>query len=225
MIQFARMTLASMLCLGSMAAMVPSASADFIPVFSTGTTSTGALAAQGGADANYTLVSAPAGAPTTATVGTSIPSVWTGNTSSSQWIGPEANLNTANPIGSYDYRTSFTLASNLSASTVAILGQIAADDYVSILVNGVQEYNNYGTFRNFSSFALTSGFTAGANTIDFIVTNAPNVGPSPTGLQVNVTSATATANAVVPEPASVVMVSLGGMIAAGFGLRRRRATA
>ncbi len=219
MIPFVRLTFASLVCLGSFSMFSPSASAAFLPVFSTGTTGTGTLAATGGPDANYTLISAPAGAPTTATVATSIPSVYVGNTSSSQWIGPQANLNVSDPMGNYDYRTSFTLASTLSASSVSILGQVAADDFVTILVNGIQEYSNYGTFRNFSSFALTSGFTSGLNTIDFIVTNAPNLGQTPTGLQVNIMSATA--NAVVPEPASIILVSLGGIVAAGFGLRRR----
>jgi len=222
MIQFARLTFASMLSLGALALSGTSASAAFIPVYSTGVTDSGALAAPGGADSHYSITSAPTGA-STPVVGSSLPSVWTPNTSSSQWIGVQANLNTHNPTGSYDYRTTFSLA-GLNAATASIMGSIAADDYVTVLINGAAtSYVNYGGFQAFTPFSITSGFVAGSNTIDFIVTNAPNVSPdgTPAGLQVNITSATA--NAIVPEPASIVLVSLGSIAAAGFGVRRRRA--
>lgn len=208
---------ASLICLG---ALISGASADaaFIPVFSTGTTATGALATPGTADVHYSLASAPTGSGA-AFVGTNLPSVWVGNTATSQWISPAANASTSQPAGAYNYRTTFSLA-GLDATTAAISGQIASDDSVVILLNGAT-VGSFAGFRSFATFALSSGFIAGVNTLEFIVTNSNITSFNPTGLQVNITSATA--NAVVPEPASIVLVSLGGIALAGFGLRRRAA--
>ena len=217
MTHFARRIFTPLFCLGALASFSATASAAFIPVFSTGTTATGALAATGTADTHYALVAVPAGAGTTAYVGTNLPSVWVANTSTSQWLAPAMNASTTEPSGTYDYQTKFSLA-GLDASTAVISGLIAADDIVTIMLNGV----NKGTFTGFSAFSnfsLTSGFVAGSNTLDFMVTNSTVTTFNPTGLQVNITSATA--NAVVPEPASIVLVSLGGIAALGFGLRRR----
>ena len=218
MSQFARWLFAPLFCLGVLASFSTTASAAFIPVFSTGVTSTGTLAATGTPDANYTLIAAPPGAGTTAYVGMNLPSVWVPNTSMSQWIAPVANASTSQPPGQYDYQTKFSLA-GLDATTAMISGQIAADDMVTIMLNGVSK-GMFAGYSAFSAFSITSGFVSGSNTLDFIVTNSSVTTFNPTGLQVDITSATAN-TAVVPEPASIVLVSLGGIAALGFGLRRR----
>ena len=206
-----------LLCLGCSSFLTSSASADFVGLFNTGVGPTGALATPGSLDTHYTLISGPNGPGTTsAVIGTSIPPVWTPNTPTSQWIGVgNSNLNTSQPGGVYDFQTSFTLTPGNTGIPI-ITGSVASDDFVTIAVNGVTEYTNYGGFRSFSPITLT-GFNLGTNFIDFFVTNAvPN---TPVGLQ------TVLFGTTVPEPASVVMLGLGGVIAAGFGLRRRRAVA
>ena len=213
MIQFARLTLASMLCLGSLSFFGTSASAAFIPVFSTGVTNTGALAAVGSTDAHYTITSSPLGvvAPV---VGTNLPPTYVGNTTTSQWISPAANVNgTSEPAGLYTYTTTFSLA-GLVASTAQITAAVASDDAVTVFLNGINEGTFIG-FGSFQTFSLTSGFNTGQNTLTFQVNNSFG----PTALQANIISATA-----VPEPASILMVSLGGIALAGFSLRRRQAT-
>ena len=217
MIQFAKRIWAAALCLGVVSGLGASASAAFIPVFGTGTTSTGALAAPGSVDSNYTLVSNAAGTGSSAFVGTNRPGTWVGNTATSQWISPTANSGALLVGGVYDYRTTFSLA-GLDAATASITGQVASDDSVVILLNGTA-VGSFSGFTSLAAFTINSGFVAGLNTLDFVVTNTLALPTSPTGLQVNITSATA--NAVVPEPASIVLVSLGGIALAGFGLRRR----
>ena len=210
-----------MLCCGALLWFGVPAPAAYFAVPGTGTTSTGALAAGGSADVHYALVSVPAGVTNNgAFVATTTPStIWTNATLGSQWIGMSPNLTTNYPLGSYDFRTTFSLA-GFDATTATITGSVAADDNVTILLNGMSTaYNAYGHYDYLSPIALTSGFIAGTNTLDFIVHNI--VDASAFGLQASLFG-TATPSAVVPEPASIVLVSLGGIAALGFGLRRRR---
>ncbi len=66
------------------------------------------------------------------------------------------------------------------------------------------------TFTYFSPFTISSGFVAGANTLDFVVHNAPlGFDPSvnPTGLQVIMAG---TANEVA-EPSGLALIGIGAL--------------
>lgn len=208
MISLHRSILATMACFAAIGGVPSASQAAFIGVYGTGTNATGGLADGGTADVHYSFNSTPSGSGATKpVVATSIPLVYTSNTSTSQWIGVQPNLNLPNTSGNYDYRTTFSLA-GFQASTARITGNVAADDFVSIVLNGTTVYSDYGGFLGFSSFSLTSGFVAGLNTLDFVVhNNFSSVRiPTPTGLQVQIISAEAQA---VPEPASMALVGLG----------------
>jgi len=67
---------------------------------------------------------------------------------------------------------------------VSLTGQWAADNGVSnILLNGLSTGYSGGDFNRWTSFTISSGFSAGLNTLDFIVNN----GGGSTGLRVEVT--------------------------------------
>lgn len=209
------MAFASLLCLGTAAFSGSTASAAPIVVYGTGVTDSGALAAAGTTDTHYSILSGPTGA-STPFVGTNIPGQWVANMGSSQWIGVSTNLSTTQPAGAYDFRTTFSLA-GLNYTTASLAGSVAADNNVTILLNGVAASSaNFGGSASLSPFTLSSGFINGVNTIDFVVTNSPGGGFNPSGLQVAITG-----SAAVPEPASIVMVGLGAVGVMGFGLRRR----
>jgi hypothetical protein len=107
------------------------------------------------------------------------------NDTNSAWISARANAADGNTAGAnlldgvYVYRTSFML-DTLDPNTAEIRGRWAMDNYgLDIKLNGVSLgiSNNTG-FATYSTFGITSGFVAGSNTLDFVISNAPPPGPS-----------------------------------------------
>ncbi len=185
-------------------------------LFNTGVDATGTPLANGTLDTHYSLVAGPIlGAPRAAdsTNGFPIPP-WIGDDSISAWVGPVGDSQLDGPVATYDYQTTFSLT-GFSAASASITGQWAADDAgLDILINGVSTGQvTTSAFTAFTAFTITSGFVAGLNTIDFIVSNTGG----PTGLRVEQTG---TADvSVVPEPAALALFGVG---AAMLGLARRR---
>jgi hypothetical protein len=139
-----------------------------------------------------------------------------GDNSLSAWIGPFNDTQLNGPGGTYDYQTTFDLT-GLDPATAILTGQWAADDQgLDVLINGVSTGNTAAGFSSWSSFSISSGFVAGLNTLDFLVSN--NSGP--TGLRVEV-SGTANASGT-PEPASIALMGAGLI---GLSALRRRMTA
>jgi len=93
----------------------------------------------------------------------------------------------------------------------------------AVLLNGVSQMITGNDFAIELDFSIPTGsnFIAGVNTLQFVMFNRAGGGvagtPSPHGLRVEFTSATATA---IPEPSSLLLTALGLLGMAGFRQRR-----
>jgi hypothetical protein len=138
---------------------------------------TGAGIAEGQPDPNWQFVrdgNDPNLVPRPATVA-SPPSIYMPNTVSSRWVSTAGKLR-AVPVGTYTFRTQFDLR-GLDPATARILAHLAADDRVQhVRVNGREVPppavpNPKSKYTRFHDFAITEGFVAGTNTIEFDVFN------------------------------------------------------
>src|SRR5262249_48768596 len=90
------------------------------------------------------------------------------------------------PAGNYIYRTTFNLPFGYDPSAASISGKFGTDNSLaSIQINGITLPIIGGGFSSLTPFTLNSGFMAGANTLDFNVTNGASPAPNPTGLRVD----------------------------------------
>jgi hypothetical protein len=117
-----------------------------------------------------------------------LPVGWANN-SGAKWIGPQSTATLSNaPAGTYRYRTTFDLT-GFDPTTAYISGYYYAADQCEIFLNGQSvALSANPQFAINDSFILSSGFIAGVNTLDFVVTNS-QVGP--TGLRVEIVEADA----------------------------------
>ena len=206
---------------GAVVALAGAAHASPILIFNTGVDTLGNPLPDGAGDPHYVLTSVPAGT-TDIQVRTSAGGFpigpWIGDDSLSAWIRPNNPGAPNDPEGTYDYQTTFDLT-GLNPATAVLSGLWATDNAGSdILINGVSTGSTAAGFTGGSSFTVNSGFKAGVNTLDFIVSNFPGATGNPTGLRVEM-SGTADPNSQVPEPVSFVLLGTG-LVA--FGMLRRR---
>lgn len=185
---------AALVILTASLAIVPAGWALAAPIpglFDTGVDGSGALLLAGQVDPHYALIASadPSYPGPAAVVANPIASpYWVGNSAQSQWIAPAMpqgfpSGGTPHPAGTYTYRLSFDLA-GLDPATVHVSGACAMDNYGRIALNGVLVEPPINGYAPLTSFTLSSGFVAGVNTLDFIVTNLAAGGSNPTGVRV-----------------------------------------
>ncbi len=177
------------------------AHADLVPI--QGLFNTGATAAMGAQDPNWTVLETGAAA----VVRSNIPNTYLPNTADSKWIWESANGQPGN--NTRTFRLTFDLT-GLVAGTAQISGRWSTDNVgQAILINGVSTGQSANGFTAWTNFSVNSGFVAGVNTIDFVVRDLG----FPGGFRAELSG---TAQAV---PAPGAMALLG---AVGLASRRRR---
>jgi hypothetical protein len=183
-------------------------------------------------DPHFTLIIAPLGVDTQLKIWSAASGFpvapsgpWLGDDTLSRWIGLDTMYSDGLPhspiqSGTYIFRTTFNLtAQDFVSATIA--GRWAADDLGAILLNGTTLGATSGAgpgFFSLTDFSIDSGFVAGVNTLDFIVTNtfSPDVTVyNPVGLRVEFSAASARA---LPEPPMSLLV----LVVSAAALVRRR---
>lgn len=186
------------------------------------------LGAAGDSDSHYTLKAQssdtwiPATKPVITIDNVWPISPWMANSNTSKWITPTANQGQSFDgwdTGYYTYSLSFDL-SGYNAATAAFSGRVAADNFVTVLLNNhvVGTGNGFSDWSSFSSGAGGSAFVSGVNKLDFVVTNWAQNGGNPTGLRVEFDASSV---AAVPEPETYALM-LGGLALVGAVARRRK---
>lgn len=130
------------------------------------------LASAGGADPNV-QVSGPGITGTRgATVCSNRPGVWVTPLAGTKWVGVTADCTTPVQAGDYQYSVTFTLPALDSLHDLSLWGKIAADDSVTMWLNGTSVFtlSDFSVLRDFGT-SDRSLFRAGANTLQFTVHN------------------------------------------------------
>jgi hypothetical protein len=156
-------------------------------------------------DPHYTIISAPSGTqPTpfpayvTNTNGCPIPTAWLADNTTSQWVSVQSNYTCSaqDPVGDYDYRTTFELTGLDPESALLTFQFIADNQLLDVRVNGTSLGITFPVPPNFTTwsgpYVISNNFVTGTNALDFIVYNSPPNGGNPSGLRVQI-SGTATA--------------------------------
>jgi hypothetical protein len=181
-------------------------------LFNTGVLSNGSVADGDSIDLHYSYAAHPAGADTVF-VASTVDGLYFPDSATSKWIGPATTLIGPLPLatGTYDYRLTFDL-SGMNPATANITGQWSTDNNGVIKINGVTTSNttDVTAYTALHPFTISSGFVAGINQLDFVVTNTD----ATTALRVDGLQGSVSA----PEPAGLVFLGLGGVV---WGRRRR----
>ena len=204
------------LVLAGVVGLVPASAATITGLFNTGVNDMGVVLADGATDTHYRLTVNPNGVPQQGIVviGGQFPiPPWILNSSTSKWIGPQADQSNfgMEPVnGNYTYRLTFVCV-GLDCGTTVLNGNWSSDNVGNIFLNSSMVSSSMSMFfGSFTPFSI-SGLVQGTNTLDFVVNNAGSV-PTASGLRVEISS--------VPEPGTMMLGALG-LLAVGL-LRRRR---
>ena len=182
-------------------------------VFSTGVDSTGTPLPLGEPDPHYILLSSPDTAfpgPTAYALSGAPIGPWVANTETSQWIGHRPNGADGTP-GAYRYRLIFEIPPE-DVDTASITGQIATDDgNGGIFLNGNPVTVEATLFTEYRALDIPagSGFVAGLNTLDVIVSNG-GAAANPTGLRLE--NLTLSGVTIPDEPPSATVTEVDGQL-------------
>jgi hypothetical protein len=184
-------------------------------LFNTGISGTGTLLSPGQIDPHYSFIN---GATTTQAVVTNFqgpnPYAFDAN---SRYIWGNAQGTPIN--GVFTLRLSFNLT-GLDFSTAQITGAYSTDNAGTILLNGTAVGTPSTGFGSFTPFSINSGFVAGVNNLDFVVTDTGAAGALAVTNLGGTARSLSTGNAA-PEPTSLALL-LPVMGAVGVVIRRRR---
>ena len=176
-------------------------------LFPTGVNSSGNVLGLGILDSHYIVLDGSTPGANAVTM-SSIPSTYIPNDATSLWIWENANGQPTNVTRTF--RTSFDLT-GLDPGTARISGAWATDNFgLDILINGVSTGLSSPTFTSYTPFTIASGFVPGVNTLDFVVQDVGAI----SGFRVG--SLTGTANLLVPEPSTLLLVTSGFLLIVGF---------
>jgi hypothetical protein len=197
-----------------------------IPLFNTGVDAAATPLPPGSSDPHWTIISGPGiTTPQAAVVlrdqGGSFGYAQNPN---SEWIW--VNAGGVGGVNSpYDFRLTFDLT-GFNPSAARITGSWGVDNDGSILLNGSNPLGSgaltldggdvHSNYRAFHSFSITGGFVSGVNTLDFLATDLGVVG----GLNVNSLVGTVSSDPSAPEPASLILMSIGLSGVLGYSCRR-----
>ena len=144
---------------------------------------------------------------------------WLANDSVSRWIGPAAVPTSDNSDTIRTFTLNFNIASGFDPATASVSGRYLTDNDGKVSFNGLSLPALNSSYRDWTSFSVTSGFHTGLNSLAFDVKNWGAGGENPTGLRVEFGSSSINV-AAVPEPEIYAMMAIGlGMV--GFLSRRR----
>lgn len=178
-------------CTTAYVVSAPPLSVEAIELFNTGVDANGVTVADGAVDQHYELITSAdpnfPGPDARVVNSTGYPmGSWILNDANSKWIAPRSDAGQSNASGVYVYETTFTLPAGMTAASIN--GRWLTDNSAELRLNGVptgdtKPVNGFSLWTNFS---ITSGFVAGLNTLEFVVTAVPSSQgfDFPTGLRV-----------------------------------------
>jgi len=158
-------------------------------LYNTGVDNASVVLFHGSRDTHYRLIDASpvVGQPFvfTSIAGFPVPP-WLADSAVSAWIAPTSDGDANGPPGDYTYRLYVDLA-GYDPGTVVLTGQWSTDNAgTDILVNGAGTGNpNTAQFVAWTSFTLSTVFSSGLNTVDFVLNNA-STDINPTGVRVEI---------------------------------------
>ena len=166
-------------------------------IFGTGVGANGQVLADADIDPHFVMSVSPDPlfpGPNAIVVSNAYPvGAWINNSTTSRWIGPQANQNDGagvgggNDGGDYVFQTTVNLT-GYDVSKVHLVGGWSVDNGgTDIVLNGTSLGLTCPGFGSLTPFTITNGLLAGINTLDFKIFNATNatVTPNPVGLRVD----------------------------------------
>lgn len=191
-------------------------SASSIVLFNSGTTNSDVALSGGNGvlDPHYTVAETKQNAVTFFNVG------YYPEDTTARWISELADGTT--PVNPATFRLLFDLT-GLDPATASLTGNWAADNCGHVTLNGtataglIPFCNTSTSFNSLTAFSFNSGFVAGVNTLDFVMSNTGGPG----AVLVRDLAGTANSLGSVPEPATWLLA--GSALACAGLLRRRRA--
>ena len=208
---FKRFLMGGFIVIGLLAAAGYALALPIPGLFTTGVDNSNVVLPLGASDPHYIVIESANSAAKVISAG--LPGTWVPNNSTSQWVWENASGLPVNVTRTF--RTTFDLT-GLDASTASISGTWATDNSgLDILINSNSTLNTSPGFGSYSSFAISSGFVSGLNTLDFVVQDVGGI----SGFRVGSLAGTASP---IPEPTTMLLLGSGLIGLAGF--RRRMAT-